>query len=59
MKEGIGRLAAFAGAIAVRQSTQFERLVKAAYARGSSREDLLAVVEIGSLLGGVTAPVVA
>ena len=50
--------AAFAKAIAARQPEQFERLVKAAYEAGASREDLLTAVEVARVLADAPGPVV-
>jgi hypothetical protein len=59
MKERMALLAAFAEAVWTRQADEFEWLVKAAYGAGACREDLLAAVESGRLLGDPPEPVVA
>ena len=59
MKERIALLAALAEAVWSRQAHEFDRLVKAGYRIGASREDLLTAVETGRLLGDPTEPVVA
>lgn len=51
MRELIALLAAFAEAVAARQTHEFEWLVKAAYAAGARLEDLLTALEIGRLVG--------
>ncbi len=58
MDARIAQLTALAEAIASRQSHLFEQTVKAAYAAGASREDLLTAVEVGRCLGDVPGPVV-
>ncbi len=58
MEELIALLAAFAEAVATRQTHEFDWLVKAAYGAGASREDLLISVEIGQLVGEPPEPVV-
>jgi hypothetical protein len=59
MKERIVFLAALAEAVWNRQAYEFNRLVKAGYRTGASREDLLIAVETGRLLGDPPEPVVA
>lgn len=59
MKELIALLAAFAEAVATRQTHEFEWLVKAAYGAGAGMDDLLSAVEIGQLVGEPPEPVVA
>lgn len=56
--ERITRLAAFTGAIAAQQADQFDRIVKAAYNAGASREDLLAAVEVARVLADAPGPLV-
>jgi alkylhydroperoxidase/carboxymuconolactone decarboxylase family protein YurZ len=58
MSKCVSHLAAFGAAVAAGESTQFEGLVKVAYARGCSREDLFSVVEIGRVLGRVSGSVI-
>lgn len=58
MKDLIALLAAFAEAVATRQTHEFEWLVKAAYRAGAEMDDLLAAVEIGRLIGEPPEPVV-
>lgn len=59
MRGQIALLAAFAEAVAGRQTDEFEEVVKAAYGAGTALEDLLAALEIGRLLGEPPEPVVA
>jgi alkylhydroperoxidase/carboxymuconolactone decarboxylase family protein YurZ len=58
MPARIALLAAFAEALASRQSHLFEQMVKAAYAAGASREELHTAVEVGRCLAEVPGPVV-
>ncbi len=59
MKERLALLAAFSEAVSTRQAHEFEWLIKAAYAAGTSREDLLTAIETGRLLGNPPEPVAA
>ena len=59
MHTRIGPLAAFTKAITSGQPRHFEATVKAAYAVGADREDLLMAVEVARILTEVPAAVVA
>ncbi len=58
MDARIAQLAAFAEAVASCQSHVFERTVKAAYAAGASREELLTAAEVGRCLAEIPRAVV-
>jgi hypothetical protein len=57
MKERVTLLAALSEAVSARQTHRFERLARAAYTAGASREDLITAIEIGRLLGDPVEPV--
>ncbi len=59
MDTRIAPLTAFTEAITSGQAHLFEQAVKAAYAAGASREDLLRAVEIGRCLAEVPGPFLA
>lgn len=58
-KELIVLLGDLAGVVATRRADAFERVIKAAFSAGASRQDLLIAVEIGRFLGGPPETVVA
>jgi alkylhydroperoxidase/carboxymuconolactone decarboxylase family protein YurZ len=59
MEGQITHLAIFVETLATRQWHQLERLVKAAYAAGASREDLFSAIELCRQQAHVPGPVVA
>ena len=58
VKKGMAILVDFSRAVSARHAHGFESLVKAAYAAGIEKEDLLTAVETGQLLGDPPGPIV-